>query len=88
MLIALPRCQQQSPVSLDRILRYAVAPFVADTEVVLSRGEILLGQHIWPVNFNVGNRRRGLTAASENAALADKTTAQNRYGLIILLASP
>jgi hypothetical protein len=28
------------------------------------------------------------SAAGENAAIADKTTVQNRHGLIILLASP
>jgi hypothetical protein len=41
--MALPRCQQQPLVSLDPILRHAVAPFVADGQIVLRIGVILLG---------------------------------------------
>ena len=39
----MPRCQQQPFVSLDPILRHAVAPFVADGQIVLRLGVIVLG---------------------------------------------
>ena len=41
--MALPRCQQQPLVSLDPILRYTVASFIADGQIVLRIGVILLG---------------------------------------------
>ena len=62
--MALLCCQQQPLVSLDPILRHAVAPIVTDAQVVLSRGVILFGGFAIPLRRLHVILRHGVAAAS------------------------